>query len=136
MMVRHIRLDRRQFYLFEGLGINSLPGVCRLGRHDPRGAVADPGRPRTRSGPSRHRTHVEIGRREGPVPGPLINRLAVSLTASRATDLRRRLRVAQRSSSESFSPVKSLRVACGLYIRTIPSDSGVLLSSRVQEFCS
>lgn len=24
MMVRHIRLDRRQFYLFEGLGINSL----------------------------------------------------------------------------------------------------------------
>ena len=23
MMVRHIRLDRRQFYLFEGLGINS-----------------------------------------------------------------------------------------------------------------
>jgi hypothetical protein len=22
MMVRHIRLDRRQFYLFEGLGIN------------------------------------------------------------------------------------------------------------------
>jgi hypothetical protein len=26
MMVRHIRLDRRLFYLFEGLGINSL---CR-----------------------------------------------------------------------------------------------------------
>ena len=27
-MVRHIRLDRRQFYLFEGLGINSLlPGI-------------------------------------------------------------------------------------------------------------
>jgi hypothetical protein len=24
MMVRHIGLDRRQFYLFEGLGINSL----------------------------------------------------------------------------------------------------------------
>jgi hypothetical protein len=23
MMVRHIRLDRRQFYLFEGLGIDS-----------------------------------------------------------------------------------------------------------------
>ena len=23
MMVRHIRLDRRQFYLFDGLGINS-----------------------------------------------------------------------------------------------------------------
>jgi hypothetical protein len=23
-MVRHIRLDRRQFYLFEGLGVNSL----------------------------------------------------------------------------------------------------------------
>ena len=28
MMVRHIRLDRRQFYLFEGLGINSqIPAV-------------------------------------------------------------------------------------------------------------
>ena len=27
MMVRHIRLDRRQFYLFEGLGINSLGGI-------------------------------------------------------------------------------------------------------------
>jgi hypothetical protein len=28
MMVRHIRLDRRQFYLFEGLGINSLFNLC------------------------------------------------------------------------------------------------------------
>ena len=52
---------------------------------DPRGVVADPGRPRTRSGPSRHRIHVEIGSREGPVAGPLINHLAVPLTASRAT---------------------------------------------------
>ena len=29
MMVRHIRLDRRQFYLFEGLGINSLNSVSK-----------------------------------------------------------------------------------------------------------
>ena len=27
MTVPHIRLDRRQFYLFEGLGINSLEGI-------------------------------------------------------------------------------------------------------------
>ncbi len=27
MTVRHIRLDRRQFYLFEGLGINSHNGI-------------------------------------------------------------------------------------------------------------
>jgi hypothetical protein len=30
MMVRHIRLDRRQFYLFEGLGINSQSALERL----------------------------------------------------------------------------------------------------------
>jgi len=30
MMVRHIRLDRRQFYLFEGLGINSLLALASL----------------------------------------------------------------------------------------------------------
>ena len=53
-----------------------LPGVCRLGRHDPRRAAADSGWPRTRSGPSGHRTHVEIGSREGPVAGPLICHLA------------------------------------------------------------
>ena len=29
MMVRHIRLDRRQFYLFEGLGINSQYGILK-----------------------------------------------------------------------------------------------------------
>ena len=29
MMVRHIRLDRRQFYLFEGLGINSQVGPIK-----------------------------------------------------------------------------------------------------------
>ena len=40
---------------------------------DPRGAAADPGWPRTRSGPSGHRTHVEIGSREGTVAGPLIS---------------------------------------------------------------
>jgi metallophosphoesterase superfamily enzyme len=28
MMVRHIRLDRRQFYLFEGLGINSQERIA------------------------------------------------------------------------------------------------------------
>ena len=30
MMVRPIRLDRRQFYLFEGLGINSLKPLCPI----------------------------------------------------------------------------------------------------------
>jgi len=43
-----------------------LPGVCGLGRIDSRGAAADPGWPRTRSGPSGHRAHVEIGSRKGP----------------------------------------------------------------------
>jgi hypothetical protein len=31
MMVRHIRLDRRQFYLFEGVGINSQLRFVRNG---------------------------------------------------------------------------------------------------------
>jgi len=56
-----------------------LPGICRLGRRDPRGAAADPGWPRTRSGPSGHRTHVEIGSREGPVAGSLISHLASAI---------------------------------------------------------
>ena len=34
MMVRHIRLDRRQFYLFEGLGINSRHvAITRVEQH-------------------------------------------------------------------------------------------------------
>jgi hypothetical protein len=45
---------------------------------DPPGAAADPGWPRTRSGPSGHRTHVEIGSREGPVAGPLIGMSSLS----------------------------------------------------------
>jgi hypothetical protein len=37
-------------------------------------------RPRTRSGPSGHWTHVEIGSREGSVAGPLISHLASAVS--------------------------------------------------------